>query len=127
MRRAVLDTNVIVSALLSPTGNAALLLGMISNGLLTPVYCRQILDEYMLVLTRPRFGFPKNRIDETLGVFDVFGVLVEPQKSDFSMADESDRIFYDTAMAGAATLITGNLRHYPKKPFIVNPADFLRS
>ena len=124
-RRAVLDTNVLVSAILSPKRNAAVILGMITEGLLTPVYCHKIICEYMLVLERPRFGFPKNRIDEALGLFGVFGVPIDPQKSDFPMLDESDRIFYDTAVAGAAVLITGNLKHYPDKPFIVSPADFL--
>ena len=125
MRRAVLDTNVLVSAILSLKGNAAVILGMITEGSLTPVYCCQILGEYTGVLARPRFGFPKNLVDEVLSLFEVFGVPVDPQKSDFPMLDESDRIFYDTAAAGAATLITGNLRHYPEKPFVVSPADFL--
>ncbi|MDR0490680.1 MAG: putative toxin-antitoxin system toxin component, PIN family [Oscillospiraceae bacterium] len=125
MRRAVLDTNVLVSAILSPKGNAAVILGMISDGALTPVYCRQILSEYLTVLTRARFGFPKSRVDEALGLFDIFGVPVDPQGSDFPMTDESDRIFYDTAVAGGAKLITGNLKHFPEKPFIVSPVDFL--
>ena len=125
MRRIVLDTNVVVSALLSPKGNAAVILGMAADGLLTPVYNGQIIEEYTTVLARPRFDFPQHLIDQTLDLFDVFGVPAEPQKSDFPMPDESDRIFYDTAVAGAAVLITGNLRHYPEKPFIVSPADFL--
>jgi len=97
---------------------------MITEGLLTPVYCHQILREYMLILERPHFGFPKNRIDEALGLFGVFGVPVDPRKSDFAMIDESDRIFYDTAVAGAAVLITGNLKHYPEKLFVISPAGF---
>jgi putative PIN family toxin of toxin-antitoxin system len=125
MRRAVLDTNVLVSALLSPKGNAAVILGMISDGFLTPVYCRQILSEYTSVLTRPRFGFPKILVDEALDLFEVFGVPVDPQKSDFSMPDESDRVFYDTAVTGAAVLVTGNLKHFPEKHFVISPADFL--
>jgi putative PIN family toxin of toxin-antitoxin system len=125
MRRAVLDTNVLVSALLSPKGNAAVILGMIENGSLTPVYCRQILDEYESVLLRPRFRFPKKLIGEALELFELCGVPVDPQRSDIPMPDESDRVFYDTAVAGAATLVTGNLKHFPSTPFIVSPAEFL--
>ena len=125
MSPVVLDTNIIVSALLSPQGNAAVILSMITEGLVTPIYCQQILDEYLTVLTRTRFAFPINLIADTLDILDIFGVPVNPQKSSFPMLDESDRIFYDTAVAGAATLITENLRHYPEKPFVVSPANFL--
>jgi len=41
------------------------------------------------------------------------------------MTDETDRVFYDTAKASGAILITGNIRHYPAMPFIMTPADFL--
>ncbi|MDR3119931.1 MAG: putative toxin-antitoxin system toxin component, PIN family [Clostridiales bacterium] len=125
MRCAVLDTNVIVSALISPKGNAAVILGMITDNLLKPIYCQQILREYVDVLTRPRFGFPETRVKESLTLFEMFGVPVDPRKSDFLMIDESDRIFYDAAVASAAVLITGNLKHYPREPFVVSPADFL--
>ena len=125
MRYAVIDTNVLVSALISPNGNAAIILGMITNGFLAPLYCSQIIYEYTSVLERQRFGFSKNLIDEALTSFDIFGVPVQPEKSDFFMVDESDRVFYDTAVSGNAMLITGNLRHYPQKTFIVNPANFL--
>ena len=89
------------------------------------MYCRQILGEYSTVLARPRFGFPKDRVEDALSLFEIFGVPVDAQKSDFPMPDESDRIFYDTAVAGVAELITGNLKHYPEKPFVVGPAEFL--
>jgi len=118
MRRVVIDTNVLVSAMLSPRGNAAAILGMAADGLLTPIYCQKILDEYEDVLARPHFGFSRTLIGEALDMFSLFGVPVDPQKSDFPMVDESDRVFYDAAVAGAAELITGNLKHYPVKPFI---------
>lgn len=57
----------------------------------------------------------------------VFGETVIPEKSDISMTDETDRVFYDTAAAGEAVLITGNKKDYPDKPFIMTPADFLQN
>ena len=124
-RRVVLDTNVLVSALLSPKGNATAILGMAADGLIEAVYCCQILGEYEEVLSRPRFGFPRDLIDEALDLFRTSGIPVESCRSDCPMPDESDRIFYDTAATGAAELITGNLKHYPAEPFVVSPADFL--
>jgi len=126
MERAVIDTNVLVSALISHNGNPAHILDMISDGSLTPVYCLRIIGEYTQVLSRPHFRFSRSLIIKTLDLFNLYGIAVNPQKSDFFMIDESDRIFYDTAIEGAAILITGNLRHYPVEPFIVNPAEFLR-
>jgi predicted nucleic acid-binding protein len=41
------------------------------------------------------------------------------------MKDETDRKFYDTAKSSSATLITGNMKHYPAEPFIMTPADFI--
>jgi hypothetical protein len=41
------------------------------------------------------------------------------------VVDESDRVFYDVAVAGSAMLITGNLKHYPDAPNVIAPADFL--
>lgn len=125
MWRVVLDTNILVSALISPKGNAAVILGMTADAFLQPVYCGKILDEYEEVLTRPRFGFSRQLINEALDLFRIFGVPVDPVKSDFPISDESNRIFYDTVVAGAAKLITGNLKHYPEKAFIVSPAAFL--
>ena len=43
------------------------------------------------------------------------------------MPDETDRIFYDTAKASGAILITGNLKHFPSEPFIMKSAEFLES
>jgi len=123
--RVVLDTNVLVSALISDRGNPAAILDMLSEGSLEAVYCQRILDEYAEVLSRPRFGFPRAEIDAVLDLFKMRGAAVDPMRSVFPMPDESDRVFYDTAVAGGAVLITGNLKHFPDKPFIVSPAEFI--
>jgi len=62
MPRVVIDTNVIVSALLSPFGNPAKIYKMFLAGLLTLVYSSDILDEYQDVLSRPRLKIPANEI-----------------------------------------------------------------
>jgi predicted nucleic acid-binding protein len=55
------------------------------------------------------------------------GILIEPPISTIPMPDETDRIFYDTAKASGAFLITGNIRHYPTDPSIITPTDFLEN
>jgi putative PIN family toxin of toxin-antitoxin system len=53
--RAVIDTNVLVSGLLSPAGNEALILLAIHQGLMHPCFSEDILEEYAAVLARPKF------------------------------------------------------------------------
>jgi putative PIN family toxin of toxin-antitoxin system len=64
--RAVIDTNVLVSAMISSAGNEALLLMAINQGLVTPYFSPEILNEYSDVLLRPRFGFPAKEVDALL-------------------------------------------------------------
>jgi uncharacterized protein len=59
--RAVIDTNVVVSGLLSPAGNEALILLAIHQGLVRPCFSEEILEEYAGVLARPKFAFPGRR------------------------------------------------------------------
>ena len=54
-----------------------------------------------------------------------FGKAVTPEKSDILMIDETDRVFYDTAVSSGAILITGNKKDYSNEPFILTPAEFL--
>ena len=123
----VLDTNVIVSALLSPLGNPAKIYRMFLTGLLTLVFNPDILDEYQDVLSRPRLGIQAVDAETVLSAIEQYGKSVEPlpYTNVIAMIDESDRIFYDTAKNAAAYLITGNIRHYPQEPFILTPREFL--
>jgi predicted nucleic acid-binding protein len=98
---------------------------MIADGLLDVIYNRRILDEYKHVLARPHFGFPDNLIADALDLFLMRGIPIEAKVSEIPMIDESDRVFYDTAVTCAAILITGNLKHYPQEPYVIKPADFL--
>jgi putative PIN family toxin of toxin-antitoxin system len=50
--RAVLDTNVLMSAMISSAGNEALLVMAINQGLVTPCFSEEILEEYSDVLLR---------------------------------------------------------------------------
>jgi predicted nucleic acid-binding protein len=104
-----------------------MILDMVEEGRLKPVYCKNIMDEYIEVLNRPRFGFPAELVNGMLDLFDLHGIVTESEKSAFHMADESDRVFYDTAIAASASLITGNGKHYPAGPPIISPAEFVAS
>jgi len=54
------------------------------------------------------------------------GISFNPFPGNAKLPDESDRIFYDTAKESGSILISGNLKHFPKEPFIMPPVDFLK-
>ena len=121
---AVLDTNVLVSALMSKTGVPAMIYEMVHNGKLIPVYDDNILDEYKEVLYRPKLGLSHMDVDALMKLFAEQGKRVVSQISEVPLPDEADRIFYDAASQNGAMLITGNLKHFPQEPFIMAPRDF---
>jgi len=128
MTNIVLDTNVIISAVLSPAGNPAAVVSLISTtDKLQVFYSGAILDEYKRVLAYERLNIPKEKQNAVIGTLRRFGIPIEPTVSTTPMTDETDRVFYDTAKTSGAILITGNIRHYPAMPFIMTPADFLNT
>jgi putative PIN family toxin of toxin-antitoxin system len=125
MTRVVLDTNFLISAFWTTDGNAARILKMFIHDKLQLIYSYEILAEYKVVLNRPKFHFERVKIGELVNKIRNSGVLADPKTSDIAFADESDRKFYDLAKTHGAELITGNLKHYPKEPFIKTPSEFI--
>ena len=121
MWNVVLDTNILVSALWSQQGNPYKVVEMVFSDEIVLYYTDDIIEEYEEVLCRDKFGFAKDRVERLLRELAENGVLTEPIASAEAFADETDRKFYDTAKANNATLITGNIKHYPKQPFVMTP------
>ena len=124
MINAVLDTNVIVSGLLTEQGNSAFIIDAFKENQFNLIYNGEILAEYHDVLYRDKLGLPAGDIDELLEQIKYAGYPIIPAISSISLTDEDDRIFYDTAKAANAYLVTGNTKHYPQEQFIILPVDF---
>ena len=127
---AVIDTNVLVSALLSHRDDAATVkvIGAVFSGKITPLYHKDILAEYEEVLSRPKFHFEKSDIKTVISAFRNFGIEVFPQPTGEILTDMDDLIFYEVAMEKRnddAKLVTGNQKHYPIKDFIVTPNEMV--
>jgi putative PIN family toxin of toxin-antitoxin system len=122
---AVLDTNILVSALWSAGGNTAKIIRLIPDGKIEVCFSAEILTEYREILNRPKFGFSASKRAELLSTIYKYGHMLFVDKSNAAMIDESDRIFYDAAKMCGGCLITGNLKHYPAEPFIMSPSHFL--
>ena len=125
IRRVVLDTNILISALLSREGNPAKIYRMFLTKLFTLIYSMEILEEYQDVLYRPRLKIPHGDADIVMAAIRQYGEKVWVMPSVNFMVDEDDRIFYDIAKHSGAYLVTGNTKHYPNEPFILTPTEFL--
>lgn len=125
MVHAVIDTNVLVSALLASGGKPAKILALALEGIFIPCFDDRIFQEYENVLHRPKFPFSGEEIADLFDRLHEVGLPVSPPPLNVSFADVSDRKFYETAKFCCAWLITGNCRHYPQEPWIVTPAQFL--
>ena len=127
MRRVVLDTNVLVSALWSKQSNPNKVAEMVFTNELTLYLNQKILEEYFEVLYRDKFGFPEEKVSALLHEISKRGIFADSVQSIIHFADESDRKFHDIAKSNNAVLVTGNLKHYPNESFIMNPYDFLHT
>ncbi len=127
---AVIDTNVLVSAILksqsSPwqIANAALL------GELIPLLCDEIIAEYREVLAHPKFHFDPEVVDVLIdGIIDR-GIFVDAVPIEEIIPDPKDIVFYEVVMEGRKRhdetyLITGNIKHFPVRSFVVTPKEML--
>ena len=112
--RIVLDTNVLVSALLTPHGPPARVLDLVLAGRLRMLVSDRIVDEYREVLLRPRFGFASDDVEALIAFFTDAGEWPSAAPISLSLPDPDDLPFAEAAIAGSAdALVTGNRRHYP--------------
>lgn len=130
MIRAVIDTNVLVSGLLRPSGNEALIILAIHQGLLRPCFTVEILEEYATVLARPKFAFPPDEIAALVAMLQRNGELFEPEPTFAISPDPADTKFLECANAAQAEfIITGNKRDFPERYYgptqIVSAAELV--
>jgi uncharacterized protein len=116
MERVVIDTNVLVSALISTQGPPAQIIDLVETKMIKLVLSKNILHEYKIVLARKKFQtLQPNRVQKLLKGLETLAVLVKPEEIPIITSDPEDNKFVATAVAGKAKfLITGNLKHFPK-------------
>lgn len=125
MNRVVIDTNVLISSILSSSGSPAKIMDLVSDKQVQVFYSLKIMDEYKRVLEYKKLGISSQIQEQIIEAIEELGTIVEPIVSSVSLIDEDDRIFYDSAKASEAILITGNIKHYPAEQAIMSPAEFL--
>ena len=122
----VLDTNILVSALINPLGVPATILSLLLNGRLTVLYDNRILGEYKEVLSRPKFHFKKSLILQLLDYVRHEGEFIAAEPLRVPSVSEDDKMFYEVAKAGKAQfLVTGNKKHFPNEDIVRTPKEFV--
>ena len=126
---AVIDTNVFVAALLSRHSNSAtvLVVDTLMNHGICPLYNQEIINEYHDVLHREKFHFPSESIDAIISTVQKHGISFERIASSEYFPDPKDVVFYEVALSkDDAYLVTGNTKHFPKKPIVVTPTEMMK-
>jgi uncharacterized protein len=125
---AVVDTNVWVSAFLSPQGTPAKLLHALVQGELLAVYSAEIEAEYRDVLSRPRFAISSELLAEFMNTLTNSGHIIRPPSFNAaSLPDAGDAPFIAAALAARCPVITGNSKHFPAETGVetLSPAEAL--
>ena len=107
------DTNILVSAMITSSGNEALLLLAARHGLITPCLSEEIRAEYSGVLSRPKFGFSPDETTALMTMLQDRGEMLHPAPVSGSSPDPGDDKFIACALAACADyLVTGNKRDF---------------
>ena len=127
--KAVLDTNVIVSALVTAEGTCSQVLELMIAGIFQPCVDGRILAEYERVLRYPRLRIEFAQAREFLDFVHSIAEPIAALPLRIVLPDEDDLPFLEVAATAEAILVTGNFSHFPKKSckgvMVVPPREFL--
>lgn len=125
---AVIDTNVIVAAAKfhKPDSSTSRVLSLVFSGVIQPLVCDEILDEYESVLNLPVLAIPEEITSAILSKFRVDGINPGRTPSQETHPDRTDQVFYEISLSVEdAYMVTNNKKHFPQKPKVVTPSEIL--
>jgi uncharacterized protein len=132
--RAVVDTNILIRALIKPQGTVGPVLGRLVAGDYTLIYSQPLLDELLAKLILPRirqkYHLTDEAVEQTLAVIALRGERVRPTRSVRVCRDPKDNMLIEAALAGQAEyIVTGDEDLLVLKKFegtqMVGPRTFL--
>ncbi len=132
--RAVIDTGVLVSALIRHQGTTGEVLRALRDGRFTAVYSTDLLVEIIDVLGRPalraKYHIEPDDISVVINLIRLRGDLVMPARKVTTCRDPKDDKFLEAALAGGADcVVSGDADLLDLTPFenipILRPAEFL--
>lgn len=125
---AVIDTNVLVAAAKShkPDSSASRVVALVLSGIIQPLVCKEIIEEYREILTLPVLAIPEAISAAILARFEEDGLNPGRTPSDEEHPDPTDQVFYEICLSVEdAYMVTNNKRHFPLKPTVVTPTEMI--
>ena len=126
---AVIDTNVIISGMLKKESIPGGILEFIYVGIITPLLNDEIVTEYTAVAKRNKFGFDEEHINDTIKAITEHALFLDRQATIEEFVDKKDIVFYEIVLSARtkmdAYLVTGNIKHFPIKSFVVTPKEMI--
>ena len=126
---AVIDTNVIVSSMLKHDSIPGEILDLVISIIIVPLLNKEIIEEYEDVLKRNKFGFDNDEVDNLIAFLKTNSIFLEREQTLEEFIDEDDIVFYEIVMSARHTmdafLITGNIKHYPIRNYVVTPKQMI--
>jgi putative PIN family toxin of toxin-antitoxin system len=132
--RVVVDTNVLISAVIKPSGNVGRVLLLLRDGRYTILCAQSLLAELVDVLNRPRmhhkYHLTNKDIETVVALILLRGQAVRPQRQITICRDPKDNKFLKATFAGDADAIVSgdedllSLNSFEGIP-IISPRDFL--
>lgn len=126
---AVIDTNVIVSSMLKHDSIPGEILDLVISKTIVQLLNKEIIEEYEDVLKRNKFGFSNDEVDKLITNLKTNSIFLEREQTLEEFVDEDDIVFYEIVMSARHTmdafLITGNIKHYPIKNYVVTPKQMI--
>ena len=127
---AVIDTNVIVSSMLKSNSIPGWIIKLVSKNIIVPLLNEEIVNEYYEVLTRNEFGLNPLTVNTLLEGIKEKGLYLQRHQSFEQFIDKDDIVFYEIVMSARSTMdayfVTGNLRHYPIRKYVVTPREMMQ-
>jgi putative PIN family toxin of toxin-antitoxin system len=134
--RAVVDTNILIRALIKPQGTVGPVLTRLRDGDYTLLYAEPLLDELVAKLALPRirekYHLTGEDVETVLALILLRGEPVVPQHRITACRDPKDNVMLEVAVAGEADyIVTGDNDLLVLHPFegipIIGPAEFLKA
>jgi putative PIN family toxin of toxin-antitoxin system len=132
--RAVVDTNILIRALIKPLGTVGPVIRRLRDGDYTLVYSAPLLDELMETLALPRirhkYRLAESHVEALVALITLRGDLVMPDRKVRVCRDPEDDMLIEAALAGGAEhVVTGDEDLLTLKRFetvrFVTPRAFL--
>ena len=126
---AVIDTNVLVSPLLKFKSIPWYITYLVEDNTIIPLFNNEILEEYYDVLMRNDFDFDQKKVEELIQSIKTKGIFIEKERIIEDFIDKDDIVFFEIVMGARSTmdayLVTGNMKHYPVRSYVVTPREMI--